>query len=184
MPAVTPSAMSAPMSTTTPASLVAAPGAGTDASIRRFRTTVRVRGDASDGAAAVLEHALAPGCVAMPVHRHAGACEVLHVLDGTLWLWLDGVEHRLAPGTVAVIPPGARHTFWVDVDAGAPTRFLAVVTPGGMERYYEDVAAHVPADARRGPDMAGVLAASARHDVEPDMMSLYDLIARHGLSLA
>jgi len=166
-------------------SLVAAPDAGTDASIRRFRTRVRVRADASGGAASVLEHALAPGCVAMPVHRHAQACEVLHVLEGALWLWLDGVEQRLAAGSSAVIPPGARHTFWAEVDAPGPVRFLAVCAPGGMERYYEDVAAHVPDTAQgRGPDMAGVLAASARHGVEPDMMSLYDLIARHGLSLA
>ena len=163
--------------------LVAGPDSGTDASIRRFRTRVRVRGDASGNAASVLEHALAPGCVAMPVHRH-DACEVLHVLEGALWLWLDGAEQRLAAGGSAVIPPGARHTFWVDVDALAPARFLAVVAPGGMERYYEDVAAHVPTGAGRGPDMDGVLAACARHGVEPDMMSLYDLIARHGLSLA
>lgn len=172
------------MSAMQPSPLVAAAGAGTDASIRRFRTRVLVRGDASGGAASVLEHALAPGCVAMPVHRHA-ACEVLHVLDGALWLWLDGAERRLEAGGSAVVPPDARHTVWVDVDAPAPARFLAVCAPGGMERYYEDVAAHVPDGAAgRGPDMPGVLAAGVRHGVEPDMMSLYDLIARHGLSLA
>jgi quercetin dioxygenase-like cupin family protein len=167
------------------ASLVAPPGAGTSADIRRFRTRVRVRAEASGGAASVLEHALAPGCVAMPVHRHAAVCEVLHVLDGALRLWLDGDERRLEAGSSAVIPPGARHTVWVDVDAPAPARWLAVLSPGGMERYYEEVAAHVPAPASgRGPEMSGVLAAGARHGVGVDMMSLYDLIARHGLALA
>ncbi len=165
-------------------SLVATPDSGTDASIRRFRTRVCVRGDASGGAASVLEHALAPGCVAMPVHRHA-ACEVLHVLDGVLWLWLDGAEQRLAAGSSAVVPPHAPHTFWVDVDAPAPARFLAVCAPGGMERCYEDVAVHVmPGDGGRIRDMTAVIAACVRNGVEPDMMSLYDLIERHGLSLA
>jgi quercetin dioxygenase-like cupin family protein len=168
-----------------PAPLVAGPDAGTPADIRRFRTRVRVRAEASGGAASVLEHALAPGCVAMPVHRHVGVCEVLHVLDGALWLWLDGDERRLPTGSSVVIPPGARHTVWVETDAPAPARWLAVLSPGGLERYYEDVAAHVPGSAGgRGPDMPGVLAAGARHGVEVDMMSLYDLIARHGLALA
>ncbi|MDF1502538.1 cupin domain-containing protein [Roseisolibacter sp. H3M3-2] len=165
--------------------LVAAPDAGTAADIRRFRTRVRVRAEASGGAASVLEHTLDAGCVAMPVHRHAGVCEVLHVLEGTLWLWLDGEERRLPAGSSAVVPPGARHTFWVDVDAPRPARVLVVASPGGMERYYEDVAAHVPdAATGRGPDMAGVLAAGARHGVEAELPSLYELIARHGLSLA
>jgi hypothetical protein len=54
-----------------------------------------------------------------------------------------------------------------------------------MERYFEEVAAHVPPlGAGRGPDMSGVLGASARHGVEVDMASLYDLIGRHGLALA
>lgn len=163
--------------------LIAGPNVGSDASIRRFRTRVRVRSDASAGAATVLEHALAPGCVAMPVHRHA-ACEVLHVLDGSLWLWLEGAEQRLDVGSCAVVPPDARHTFWVDVDAPAPARFLAVCAPGGMEAFYEDVATFVDRDAGRIRDMAAVLAACTRHGVEPDMMSLLDLIARHGLSLA
>ena len=167
-----------------PSPLVAPPGSGTAADIRRFRTSVRVRAEASGGAATVLEHALAPGCVAMPVHRHP-ACEVLHVLEGTLWLWLDGEERRLGAGSSAVVPPGARHTFWVDVDAPAPARFLAVASPGGMERYYEDVAAHVPDPSTgRGPAMDGVLAAGARHGVETEMGSLYDLVARHGVALA
>lgn len=168
---------------TTP--LIAAPGAGTTASIRRFHTTVRIRAEASGGAASVLEHALEPGCIAMPVHRHAGTTEVLHVLRGTLVLWLDGEIVRAVAGTSVVVPAGMPHTFWVDVDAPAATRVLAVLSPGGLERYYEEVAVHAtPPAGARGPNMPEVLAASARHGVEVDMASLYDLIGRHGLSLA
>jgi quercetin dioxygenase-like cupin family protein len=165
--------------------LIAAPGAGTVASIRRFRTTVRIRAEASGGAASVLEHALDPGCIAMPVHRHAGTTEVLHVLRGTLVLWLDGQVAHAPAGTSVVIPPGAAHTFWVDVDAPEATRVLAVLSPGGLERYYEEVAVHAaPNGTSRGPNMPEVLAASARHGVEVDMASLYELVGRHGLSLA
>jgi len=168
---------------TTPA-LLAGPGAGTAAPIRRFHTTVRVRGDASKGAASVLEHTLQAGCLAMPVHRHAGATEVLHVLDGALVLWLDGAELAAPAGTSVVIPPGAAHTFWAEVDAPRTARALAVFAPGGMERYFEEVAAHVPPLGTGTPYMPGVLGASSRHGVEVHMESLYELIGRHGLALA
>lgn len=168
----------------TTSALLAAPGAGTAAPIRRFQTLVRVRGDASAGAASVLEHTLAPGCLSMPVHRHA-ATEVLHVLGGALVLWIDGAELAAPAGTSVVVPARAAHTFWAEPDAPGAARALAVYAPGGMERYFEEVAAHVPpSGAGRGPDMAGVLDASARHGVEVDMASLYELIGRHGLALA
>lgn len=164
-------------------SLFAPPGAGSEARIRRFRTRVQLRAEASHDAASVLEHVLDAGCIAMPEHRHPGVAEVLHVLDGTLVVRL-GADERTAPaGSSVVIPPGAWHTMWAPAGAPSPARFLAVFAPGGMERYYEEIASHVrTVDAR--PDMAGVLAAAAHHGVEVDMLSLYDLIERHGLSLA
>ena len=165
-----------------PPTLFAPPDAGTEARIRRFGTRVRVRAEASHAAATVLEHTLAAGCIAMPVHRHPGVTEVLHVLDGTLVVRL-GADERSAPaGTSVVVPPGAWHTFWVAADATGPARVLAVVAPGGMERYYEDVAAQL--DEADRPDMLGVRAASERHGIEVDMASLWDLVDRHGLALA
>jgi quercetin dioxygenase-like cupin family protein len=167
------------------AALIALPGTGSEAPIRRFRTTVRIRAEASGGVASVMEHTLAPGCLAMPVHRHPTVAEVLHVLAGTLTVTLDSRVHVAPAGTSLVIPPGAAHTFWVALDASEPARVLAVVTPGGMERYYEAVAAAVPAPATgRGPHMPGVLAAGEAHGVEVDMESLYPLIEAHGLTLA
>ena len=164
-------------------SLFAPPESGTETRIRRFRTRVRVRAEASHDAASVLEHALEAGCVAMPVHRHPGVTEVLHVLDGTLVVRLGADERAATAGTSVVVPPGAWHTLWVAPDAPEAARFLAVLAPGGMERYYEEVAAQLRADDAR-PDMPAVLAASARHGVEVDMASLWDLIERHGLTLA
>jgi quercetin dioxygenase-like cupin family protein len=170
------------------AALFAPPGAGTAAPIRRFRTTVRVGSEASGGAAAVLEHALEPGCVAMPLHRHAAATEVLHVLAGALTVHIGGDARVATAGTSVVIPAGAWHTFWVGPDEPAPARFLAVVAPAGLDRYYAEVSTHVPArgatSAGEPPDISAVLAASGRHGVEIDLLSLYDLIERHGLELA
>lgn len=155
----------------------------TEIAIRRYRTTVRAHAESSGGAVSVMEQTLEPGCLAMPVHRHV-ATEVLHVLDGACEICLDGRVSHAPAGTTIVIPSGAPHTLWVDFDAPRAVRLLVIATPGGMERYYEDVAANVPNDVRGRPDMEGVLAASARHGVEVDMASLYELIGRYGLSLA
>ena len=164
--------------------LFAPPGAGRTATIRRFHTLVRVPSAASGGSAAVLEHTLEPGCVAMPLHRHV-ATEVIHVLAGALTVQV-GNEVRPAPaGTSVVVPGGIWHTFWVALEESRPARFLAVVAPGGMDVYYQDVATHIPPPgAQRGPNIEAVLEASVRHGVEVDMLSLYDLIERHGLALA
>lgn len=163
--------------------LLGVPGTGADASIRRFRTRIRVPSEASGGAACVLEHALPSGCVALPLHRHAAA-EVLHVLAGALHLELADGSHLVEAGASVVIPPHAWHTVWTDPDDSAPARFLAVCAPGGMDRYYADVAAHVPPAGAGVPDMAAIEAVSQRHGVETDLLSLYDLIERHGVELS
>jgi quercetin dioxygenase-like cupin family protein len=164
--------------------LFSPPGIGVSAHIRRFQTVVRVASSASGGSAAVLEHSLEPGCVAMPLHRHQAA-EVLHVLAGALTVQVGNEVRQAGAGTSVVVPCGIWHTFWAGLNEPRPARFLAVVAPGGMDEYYLDVATHVPApETRRGPDIDAVLAASARHGVELDMLSLYDLIERYGLALA
>jgi len=162
--------------------LVGPPGAGADASIRRFHTRVRVPSAASGDAACVLEHALPPGCVALPMHRHP-ASEVVHVLTGTLRLEIGTASHALAAGTSAVIPPGTWHTYWTHLDEPSTVRFLAVCAPGGMDRYYADVASRIP---RAGaiPDINEVRAVGDGHGVEVDMLSLYDLVERYGVELS
>ena len=164
-------------------SLLGAPGTGAAADIRRFRTRVRVASAASGGAACVLEHTLSPGTVALPMHRHAAA-EVLHVLAGTLRVEIEQDSHAAVAGSSVVIPPNAWHTVWTHPDDGAPARWMAVCAPGGMDRYYADVAAHVPPPGEGSPDMDAIAAVGARHGVEADLMSLYDLIERHGVELS
>lgn len=163
------------------ATLVRTPGEGSPVKIRRFGTLVQVRGEATRGAVAVLEHRLASGTLAMPLHRHAET-EVLHVLAGTLSVMLGDVVHVLTTGQSIVVPGGEWHTMWVGADEDEAAQFLAIVTPAGLERFYEAVAAHVNADGL--PDMDGVLAACARHGVEVRLESIYDLVERHTVQLA
>ena len=63
---------------------------------------------------------------AFPDHAHPHE-QIVSVLEGELELVVEGVTHRLQPGQVFVIPPGARHsgrgvTACRVLDAFAPVR--------------------------------------------------------------
>ena len=158
-----------------------APAAGQPAPIRRFDTVVRVPGEATGGALAILEHRLPPGILSMPRHAHAAA-EAIVVTEGVLQLEVAGELRELRRGESAAIPSGALHTFWVSPDADEAARFVAIVSPAGLERYFVDVSAAVPSDGR--PIMEAVHEAGTRHGVQVDLDSLLDLIERHGVQLS
>lgn len=158
------------------------------ARIRRWRADVVVPGEATGGRYAVVEHRVEPRCVTMPRHAYAREVTTYYALDGALTVVLDDRAVRLRPGESAVVPAGAFHALVVrDGDGagrggGEPARFLAVTAPAGVEGYFGEVAASfLPTGA---PDMPAIHAASARHGVDVDMRSLFDLTERFGVELA
>ncbi len=155
-------------------------------------TVAKIRAEDTGGLYSILEHTLAPGFVAMPVHRHVREAKTLYVIAGTATLLMDKRVVTASPGTTVHLPAGTPHTFWnarpeamLERDGkgpGEPLRLLAVFAPGGLERYYAEVAALVPAGG--APDVPAILAVSAAHGVEVEMLSLLDIIERHKVELA
>jgi quercetin dioxygenase-like cupin family protein len=68
-----------------------------------------------------------------PLHVHARADETFYLLDGSMVLHIDGAEHELRTGGVAMVPRGVPHAFQAQA-AGA--RMLCLHTPGGGEDFY------------------------------------------------
>jgi quercetin dioxygenase-like cupin family protein len=68
-----------------------------------------------------------------PLHTHPGADETFYLLAGSILLHVDGVEHEVHAGGVAVVPRGVPHAFMAQ-DEGA--RMLCLHTPGGGESFY------------------------------------------------
>ena len=151
------------------------------AHIRSFETYIRSPGELSGGVLAVLEHRLPPGALAMPRHTHAAA-EAITVVTGELTVEIGRAVRVLRSGESIAVPPAVSHTFWVAVDATRPAIFVAVVAPAGLERYYASVSRAILDGGQ--PDMAAVHAAGARHGVDVDMDSLFELIERHTLQLS
>jgi mannose-6-phosphate isomerase-like protein (cupin superfamily) len=156
------------------------PGAGVAAAIRRFKTLVKVATEDTGGHYSVLEHALEPETLAMPLHRHRTEVKTFYAVEGALTVQLGTDVFIATPGSSIVIPAGTMHTMWNETERRV--RFLSVVAPGGLERYYAEVAAVVPSQGK--PDIDAVIATSARYGIELDMLSLYDIIERHHVQLA
>lgn len=86
----------------------------------------------------VAEITLAPRSDGPPQHRHAQHDEGFYVVSGTAQFTI-GTEVMLArPGTLAMIPPGAPHTF---ANPGEePLVLVNTFTPDLYVRYFHDMA--------------------------------------------
>ena len=50
---------------------------------------------------------------ATPLHIHPDSDETMYVLEGEILMHMDGREHRLGTGGIAVAPRGVPHAFLV-----------------------------------------------------------------------
>ena len=157
-----------------------APGAGVAAAIRRFGTLVKVAAGDTGGRYSVLEHALEPETLAMPMHRHLRETKTFYAVEGSLTVQIGTDVFVAMPGASLVIPAGTMHTMWNETERRV--RFLSIVAPGGLERYYAEVATLIRPAGK--PDIDAVLATSERYGIELDMLSLLDILERHQVQLA
>jgi len=67
-----------------------------------------------------------------PLHTHP-VDETLYVLDGVIRVHIDGREHELGRGGVAMVPRGVAHAFLVTSERA---RLLTLETPGSSEAFY------------------------------------------------
>lgn len=140
---------------------------------------VRVSGESTGGALAVLEHTLEPGYVALPLHRRRRETSLVHVLEGRLTVPLEGRTVSAPAGSYVAVPPGTAFTF---LNPGPErVRFTETLTPAGLERYYQEVVTLIPHAGR--PDMEAIHSLSRRYELEFDLESLLDLVERHRVRL-
>ncbi len=68
-----------------------------------------------------------------PLHTHPDSDESMYILSGEILMHLDGTEHHIGAGGLAVAPRGVPHAFMVLSDA---TRMLCLHTPGCCQAFY------------------------------------------------
>jgi len=89
----------------------------------------------TNGAFLLFEDRLDHGKVT-PLHIHPDSDETMVVLEGEILMHIDGAEHSVAAGGIAVAPRGVPHAFKVVGPDG--TRLLCLHTPGCCQAFYWD----------------------------------------------
>jgi quercetin dioxygenase-like cupin family protein len=94
--------------------------------------TWKVRPHESNGAFLLFEDSMAGG-KATPLHTHPDSDETAVVLEGEILMHVDGTDHRVAAGGIAVVQRGVPHAFLVVSDSA---KILFLHTPGCCEAFY------------------------------------------------
>ena len=142
------------------------PGSATD----RFM----IDGKDTAGRFAVVEHMLAPGVLAAPLHRHTEEDEFSYILQGRVGAVFDSEEIVAEAGDLVSKPRGEWHTFWNAGDG--PARILEIISPAGLE----DVVRMLDA-LTEPPDPETLTALAARRNCDVDLEDTMPIVERHGL---
>lgn len=140
--------------------LVRLPGEGEELGLGASSAHIKAGGEDAGGYLAVVDSRLAPGFPGPVPHRHRAMIDSFWVLEGTLRLRLGDEEVDAGPGSYALAPPGAVHTF--SNPGSEPVRMLNLMIPGGLERYLSEVAAALPPAGPPDPELMARIA--ARYD--------------------
>ena len=129
--------------TTVPAAIIRAEGEGE----RRWFFgggvhTWKVRAHESNGAFLLFEDSMTGG-KATPLHTHPDSDETAVVLEGEILMHVDGANHRVGAGGVAVAPRGVPHAFLV---LSATAKILFLHTPGCCEAFYWGASEPLPTE--------------------------------------
>lgn len=143
-----------------------------------FGTRAVVDGSTTGGAFAVVEHRLAPGTLAAPMHEHVHEDEYTIVLEGRVAALLGDEFVQASEGDVVAKPRGQAHTFWNAGDA--PARVLEIICPAGFERFFFDLADTLDEQ----PRLRELRQLCRRYDVKMQFETVPGLLATYGLTQA
>ncbi len=160
-------------------SLVILPGDGKAVHAGNLAVVFKLWAADTEGRFAVVEHPLAPGALAGPVHVHHREDEASYVLEGVITVQIGDEVIQAPVGTLIYKPREIPHTFWNE--GRVPARLLEIISPGGLEKYFEELAKLVtPAGP---PDIPSVIALAKKYGLDLDMSSVPELAQKHQVSL-
>jgi quercetin dioxygenase-like cupin family protein len=120
--------------------------------------TVKLDSAQTGGALFVFENTVGPG-EGVPPHVHSQEDEMIHMIEGTCEVFLDGKVFTAAAGSVINFPRNVVHGF--RNTSGAPARALFIATPGeNFEAFFNELSAVAPT---RPADMEKVASIFARY---------------------
>lgn len=122
--------------------------------------TWKATADETDGAFLLFEIQMERGKLT-PLHSHPDSDETMYVLAGEILMHLDGQEHRIAAGGLAVAPRGLPHAFMVVSETAT---LLCLHTPGCCQEFYWEASEPVDDETSFGIVDFDRVRASAQHN--------------------
>lgn len=155
---------------------VVGPHAGQIASLGGIGARFLIDGGDAGNRFALVEHPMAPRALAAPMHRHHREDEYSFVVEGSIGALLGDDVVTGNVGDLIFKPRNQWHTFWNAGDA--PARVLEIISPAGFENYFRELGAELKGGP---PDPQRLAALCARYELDMDLSSIPDLIARFGV---
>ena len=135
-----------------------APGSGQSLNVIGDNQIVRLTGEDTGGAFALIEQHNPPG-VGVPMHLHENEDELFHIVEGSMEFTTQGKTHLATAGTSVFLPKNIPHSFVTVGDV--PVKTLLMVFPAGAEKMFYELNDLPPGP----PDMEKVVEICGRHGV-------------------
>jgi quercetin dioxygenase-like cupin family protein len=119
---------------------------------------VRLSGEQTGGALAIVEYTFPPGSIGAAPHIHHGHAEHFHILDGEVTFELADQTTTVGAGGTVSIPIGVAHGFRNASEQWATCLFL--LTPAGYENYFRDIDRALESGETLDPDRLSALRAA------------------------
>lgn len=162
--------------------VVIEPDAGIHTQLAGLGAIEKFAAEATGGAFSVVEHPMAVGTLAAPMHTHTREDEYSCVLEGLVGVRIGDDEYVAGPGSYVLKPRGIPHTFWNAGDV--PARLIEIISPAGFEHFFVEMGTVMAAWAPDAePDFGALMALGAKYGITFHMESVPDLLQRHHLRL-
>ena len=117
------------------------PGGGPEYDWSRDRTFVKVSGEDSGGAFALMEDNLKLE-FSLGLHVHRQHAETFYILEGNVDFYIDGDWSTATPGTTVHIPPGIPHA--LVLQDGQTGKLLMIFQPAGFDGFLAEMSQLTP----------------------------------------
>lgn len=119
----------------------------------------KAKAEETEGAFLLFEDRMSEGkCT--PLHIHPDSDESMFVLQGEILMHIDGTNHRVGTGGLAVAPRRVPHAFLV---TSPEVRLLCLHTPGCCQAFYWDASEPRTGDEAGAVDMNRVRASAEKN---------------------
>lgn len=140
--------------------IVAAPGHGETFHVLGETIIVKMSGEVTGGACAIVEE-ISPPQSGPPPHLHRREDEVFYVLEGRLEFQCGELKTIAEPGTTLFLPRNIPHSFRNIGDT--PSRVRVTIIPAGFERFFAEVDR---LESEGPPDLEAILNIANKYDLE------------------